>query len=199
MTRLMWLTPKRNILYATSAYGVAPYDTPGYTFEHLACFLPGLFALGSMTLPLDDLSSLGIDFNSLARDLSPEGQAEYKLISNYKLSDLHKWAAEGMTEACAMLYEDMPTGLSADSVAMTSDSVRWIDALEEWRIAGAKGKPPGVTPVTPVHPPTPTPNEYGYINTGTGSTAMLMREYITSNPSYELRPEVRLSTLFNLT
>jgi hypothetical protein len=180
MTRMMWLTPERQILYAVSTSGTPPNDVSNHVFEHLACFLPGLFALGVQTLPLDDLASVGVDFAALGADLSPASQEAYALLSNYKLSDLHRWAADGMTEACAVLYHDMPTGLSPDSARMDYHSVRWIDALEDWRARGASGAPPGVGPVRPVRQTTNDAVE---------------REYAPNNPAYELRPET-LESIF---
>lgn len=175
ITRLLWITPERKILYPASSSGTPPNDVSNHVFEHLACFLPGLFALGAQTLPLDDLESLGVNFASLADGLSAEGQEEYRLLANYKLSDLHRWAAEGMSEACAVVYHDMPTGLSPDEVAMTGDSTRWIDALEQWRSEGSVGAAPGTSPVAPRRPASRNDRP--------------RREYTSRRQGYELRPE----------
>ncbi|KAI0035311.1 glycoside hydrolase [Vararia minispora EC-137] len=181
MTRLMWITPTRNILFPLSTVGLPPSETSNRMFEHLACFLPGLFALGVETLPLDNLHTVGIDFLSLASDLAPSFEASYETLLNYKLSDLHRWAADGMTEACAVLYHDMSTGLAPDSAQMDQHSTRWIDALEAWRLAGKRGSPPGVGPVRPVRP--------------TVIGDQVVRDYFPYNVAYELRPET-IESLF---
>lgn len=46
---LLYVTPKRNLLYVTDAHD----GIPTHTFEHLSCFLPGLLALGVHTLDLN--------------------------------------------------------------------------------------------------------------------------------------------------
>ncbi|KAI0316014.1 mannosidase [Amylostereum chailletii] len=175
ITHLMYMTPNRQMLYPTSSSGVPPKDITSRTFEHLACFLPGLFALGVETLPLDNLETLGVNFQALGAGLKPSGQDEYQLLANYKLSDLHRWAADGMTEACATMYADQPSGLGPDEVVMSGSSVRWIDELEKWRKAGSKGSPPGVGKLEPVREIYGQPREE--------------KEYYVRRPSYELRPE----------
>ncbi|VDB99921.1 unnamed protein product [Peniophora sp. CBMAI 1063] len=173
ITRMLWITPKRKILFPVATRGAMPKDERERTFEHLACFLPGLFALGVQHLPLDNLASIGIDFQALGKDLSPAGQAEYELLSHYKLSDLHRWAAVGMGEACAVMYADQPTGLGPDEAQMTRTAVRWIDQLEVWRQGGSAGTPPGVAPVIPVR----------------GKAGYEFHEYELKRFAYELRPE----------
>lgn len=44
---LVFLSPKRNLLYITDTTGLIP----SRKFEHLSCFFPGLLALGAETLP----------------------------------------------------------------------------------------------------------------------------------------------------
>ncbi|KZV66310.1 glycoside hydrolase family 47 protein [Peniophora sp. CONT] len=173
ITRMLWMTPKRKILFPVATRGVLPKDIRERTFEHLACFLPGLLALGVQHLPLDDLASVGVDFQALGNDLSPAGQAEYELVSHYKLSDLHRWAAAGLGEACAVMYADQPTGLAPDEAQMTRTAVRWIDQLEAWRQGGNAGTPPGVGPVIPVR----------------GKAGFEFHEYELKRFVYELRPE----------
>ncbi|KAJ3501629.1 hypothetical protein NMY22_g18861 [Coprinellus aureogranulatus] len=68
LTNLLYLSPKRGLLYATDAANPSsdnPTGKPSHTHEHLSCFLPGLLALGMHTLPLNDLQSIGIDFTAL--------------------------------------------------------------------------------------------------------------------------------------
>ena len=173
---MLWMTPKRKILFPIATRGAMPQEKHDRTFEHLACFLPGLFALGVQHLPLDDLASVGVDFQALGKDLSPAGQAEYELLAHYKLSDLHRWAAAGLGEACAVMYADQPTGLAPDEAQMTRNAVRWIDQLEIWRLGGSAGTPPGVAPVVPVR----------------GKAGYEFHEYELKRFAYELRPEVRV-------
>jgi mannosyl-oligosaccharide alpha-1,2-mannosidase len=45
---LLYVTPKRKLLYVTDATNASP----SFKFEHLSCFLPGLLALGVDTLDL---------------------------------------------------------------------------------------------------------------------------------------------------
>jgi len=81
-------------------------------FEHLSCFLPGLLALGAEMLPEDGLSA-------------DERQ-------------LHKWAAQGLGEACAAMYSDNPTGLGAEEVIFKSRyDVEW-KKLQDAREAEVK-------------------------------------------------------------
>ncbi|KAI0035309.1 mannosidase [Vararia minispora EC-137] len=178
ITRMLWITPKRRILYPGASIGIYPDDHRDRTFEHLACFLPGLFILGVEALPLDDLGSIGIDFNSLSSDLNAEGKAAYQKLSNYKLSDLHRWAAEGMGEACAVMYADQPTGLAPDEATMSSRSTRWFDELEQWREDGRKGSPPGIEKIKPTRQK-PDGLKVAYES----------REYVIKRKGYELRPE----------
>ncbi|TFY80361.1 hypothetical protein EWM64_g3650 [Hericium alpestre] len=185
ITRMLHLSSHRKLLWPTQLTGVAPNDVPRYAHEHLSCFLPGLFALGVKTLPLDNLAAEGIDFASLSIDLSFEGQKEYELLKNYKLSDLHLWAAEGMAEACNALYADSPTGLSPDEVMIHygANSVRWIDALEDWRMGGKNGPVPGTARITPIpHVP---------------GQKLPDKDYSIGRSAYEMRPEL-LESLYIL-
>lgn len=178
ITRMLYLSPSRHILYPSSTIGEMPHDNPSHDFEHLACFLPGLFALGVHLLPLDDLHSLGIDFMSLASHLPAENRKNYELLSKYKLSDVHMWAAKGMAEACAVLYFDQPTGLSPDIVIMNPvpTPVLWVKELERWREGRWSGNPPGVDAIRP------KPHLSGRKRPN--------KDYGVRSTGYELRPEV---------
>lgn len=99
--------------------------TPSHTFEHLSCFLPGVLALGAHTLPL--------------------ARAD---------RERHLWAAEGLAQACYVLYADAATGLAPDEVLVAHGGAthagRWADRLREWEDAGRPGGvPPGVGAVKP--------------------------------------------------
>ena len=45
LTRLMYITPTRQMVYVTDVNGVKYW--PSHHFEHLSCFFPGLLALGA--------------------------------------------------------------------------------------------------------------------------------------------------------
>ncbi|KAF5355355.1 hypothetical protein D9758_006099 [Tetrapyrgos nigripes] len=157
IANLIYVSPTRHLLYVTDT-DTSPYEkraTPSHNFEHLSCFFPGLLALGAHTLPLDNLESLGINFESLGSE-SKFGHAgkAYKLLSQYNLKDLHLWAAEGIAETCWLTYADMPTGLGPDEVTMytekRSEGYLWMDAMERWRASGSRGIPPGTGDKDPV-------------------------------------------------
>ncbi|KAL1745201.1 glycoside hydrolase family 47 protein [Schizophyllum fasciatum] len=113
ITDLMYVSPARHLLYVTD-------KTPSRTsraaqvthrFEHLACFLPGLLALGVDQLPLDD-----IDFaDAFDRD-HPSQRAEWAKLRGFSLRDVHLWAAQGLAQTCWLSYADMPTGLGPDEI-----------------------------------------------------------------------------------
>ncbi|KAI0272317.1 mannosidase [Gloeopeniophorella convolvens] len=166
ITRMTFLSPNRKFLYASSTSGTPPQDRPAHNIEHLACFLPGLFALGAQTLPLDDPVALGIEPETLG--------AEYATVAAHGVARMHRWVAEGLAETCAVLYADQPSGLGPESVSVTHDAEprRWLDALDAWDGIGA---PPGVGPLAPVR---------------TGE-----RDYMMRRADYLLRPET-LESIF---
>ena len=86
----------------------------------------------------------------------------------------HKWAAEGLTYTCWMIYKDQKSGLSSDGTTFNSGGPKWVDALKKWESKGSKGKPPGLT-----EPPREV--EVG------------RRDYRNAWPErYLMRPEVRV-------
>ncbi|EIW79097.1 glycoside hydrolase family 47 protein [Coniophora puteana RWD-64-598 SS2] len=189
MGELMFISPKRHLLYATDVYQYENEARYSHTFEHLSCFLPGLFALGVHTLPLDDLASLGVDIHELAKDLLPRHQKMYDYITkHYTLGELHLWAAQGMAQTCWLTYADQPTGLGPDSVTMRAggiyDEVPWLDALDAWRKAGRKGSPPGVGGKTPW-----TQWNLTYASAKDRDRIFAERDYGLKNAAYYLRPE----------
>ncbi|TFL01959.1 glycoside hydrolase [Pterulicium gracile] len=166
IAQLLYISPTRNIVYATDASGFSDMNPHGYVshkFEHLTCFFPGLLALGAHTLPLNDLKSVGIDFKSLGDNYGAAKQA-YETLSRYNLKDVHLWAAEAVGQACYLLYADQPTGLSPDEVFMKTPpdnkSTRWLTALEGWRASGARGSPPGTGNIPPVSQEDVGPGDY---------------------------------------
>ncbi|KAJ8689444.1 hypothetical protein PTI98_012347 [Pleurotus ostreatus] len=120
INHLLYLSPTRKLLYVTDT----SYGTPTHNLEHLACFLPGLLALGAHTLP--------------AADLSPHDR------------ERHMWAARGLAYTCYVTYADQRTGLGPDGVQFDEGGTRWVEALGEWEAEGrAGGVPPGVNEVLP--------------------------------------------------
>lgn len=120
---LFFLSPNRKLLYVTDMNR----RTVTRTFEHLSCFLPGLFTLGTKMI-----------------DMPPSDR------------ELHEWAARGLAYTCYVSYADQPCGLGPDEMVMdpwlTNDgsSGRWIDHVNAWK---EEGKPGGVPPG--LHEPPP--------------------------------------------
>ncbi|KAJ3817155.1 glycoside hydrolase [Lentinula raphanica] len=152
MENLLYVTPNREMLFVTDAdmlkppprksqtegsestskstpatnpkspQASTPSTIPSGTFEHLSCFLPGLFALAASTLsPLD-----------LPR---PE-------------RELHEWAAEGLAYTCWLTYADTKTGLGPDVLSMKmfakAEDGLWLPRVESWKEKGRSGRPPGL-------------------------------------------------------
>ncbi|KAH8832921.1 glycoside hydrolase [Flagelloscypha sp. PMI_526] len=114
--KLLYVTPNRGLLYVTDTLGVLA----SHKFEHLSCFLPGLLALGAVTL-----------------DLSP------------KDLERHTWAARGLAYTCYITYADQATGLGPDEVTMTPfapnrEEGLWVKQLALWEKAGRRGQVPGL-------------------------------------------------------
>ncbi|KAF9561220.1 glycoside hydrolase family 47 protein [Agrocybe pediades] len=188
ITNLLYLSPTRNLLYVTdttaSTFGHS--KMPTHIFEHLSCFLPGLLALGADTLPLDNLTELGINWDNLGNETTyGHAGTAYQMLRRHSLKDLHMWAAEGIAQTCWATYADQPTGLGPDEVVMDtvaddnsktsqngekSATFLWIDAVEKWRKSGRRGIVPGLREPIPVKP--------GKV-----------RDYVFRRPGYLLRPE----------
>ncbi|KAJ8694673.1 hypothetical protein PTI98_007330 [Pleurotus ostreatus] len=121
INNLLYVTPKRRLLYVTDTSG----GIASHKFEHLSCFLPGLLALGAHTLSEDALSP---------RD-----------------RERHLLAAQGIAHTCWTTYNDMGTGLGPDEMTMAKWSPdadgKWVKHLEEWEKQGRLGEPPGVREV----------------------------------------------------
>lgn len=172
ISNLLYLSPQRNLLYATDL--PSTISRPSGKHEHLVCFLAGLFALGTATIP-----------SSLMDDRTRER---------------HQWAAQGLAHTCWIAYADSKTGLGPECVAFgiwgtAGGGRRWIEAVEEWEgdrdamkaRATLDGKlfneetwsaPPGVKDAAPVRQDEST-------------------EYFVRDGRYMLRPEVRVH-LFRL-
>jgi hypothetical protein len=192
ITELLYVSPVRGILYVTDVKG-KPRE-PTHTFEHLTTFVAGLFALGAELLPLDDLSSLGVNLDTLSAGLPDNTIATYTELKHHRLSDIHQWIAEGVAHASWLTYADMRTGLGPDEVVMhtyakDSQYMRpsmkaelWIKKLEAWRVAGSEGKPPGLSETLP--------RVMSDEDRGKGVTFETTRDYDIQKNEYLLRPEV---------
>ncbi|KAF8909304.1 glycoside hydrolase family 47 protein [Gymnopilus junonius] len=199
ITDLLYLSPTRNLLYVTdsSTPTFERQTSPSHIFEHLSCFLPGLFALGAHTLPLDNLEALGLKLEDLGNEKSYGlGGKAYKKLKRYNLKDLHMWAAEGLAQTCWVTYADQPTGLGPDEMFMDvimgkntfaepneqssakHGTYLWMDAVEKWRSSGGRGIIPGLAD--------PKPIIYSHGETSTGGQS---RDYVIRKPGYLLRPE----------
>lgn len=124
---LLYLSPKRNLLYVTDTRG----GIPSRKLEHLSCFYPGLLALGVHTLENDTS------------------------INKHDI-ELHRWAAEGLAHTCWTLYGESPTGLAPEEAQFQSRFLtgvpktktyeeRWMSGVLAWEAQGNPGgKPPGI-------------------------------------------------------
>jgi mannosyl-oligosaccharide alpha-1,2-mannosidase len=138
INHLLFLSPNRELLYVTD---LRDGGTPSNRFEHLSCFLPGLFALGAHVLPS-----------------SPTAADDSALRFTERDRQLHEWAARGLAYTCWLTYADQATGLGPDVVQMHSKSPgrneRWIDALEKWeQDHHPRTDPPGLKEVEPERDP----------------------------------------------
>ncbi|KAK2463622.1 hypothetical protein APHAL10511_004373 [Amanita phalloides] len=199
ITDLLYLTPNRHLLYVTDAQYPLGQESgqASHIFEHLSCYFPGLLALGAHMLPLDDLHSFGIDFQSLTGgDQCGTAGPKHERVSRWNLKQLHMWAAEGLAQTCWLTYADQPTGLGPDEIVIQGQikpvwnakdrlwlhediGVHWLDAMEGWKHAGSRGAPPGVGDKSPVIlNPTEKVKE-----------RRRKRDYLSKKPAYLLRPE----------
>ncbi|KDR73258.1 hypothetical protein GALMADRAFT_72667 [Galerina marginata CBS 339.88] len=111
INNLIYVTPKRGLMYI----GDLESGSMVHRLEHLSCYLPGVLAVGALTL-----------------DLAPD------------VKELHQWAAHGLAYTCAISYADQPSGLGPDQIRMGQGN-KWVDELKKWKDAGRVGSPPGVT------------------------------------------------------
>ncbi|KAG8215918.1 glycoside hydrolase family 47 protein [Butyriboletus roseoflavus] len=213
INNLLFLTPERNLLYVTDAtmwrHGLAP----SHFFQHLACFFPGLLALGVHLLPLNNLDALGINVTALADDLLPTDRWAYANLAEFDLADLHLWAAEGIAQTCYLTYADQPTGLGPEIVQMDvgpKGAIRWIDAMRAWKFGegvqggGRTGEgqrsgrgrgrlPPGVRDIsswtTPLYENVTVERLIPPVRSKGKRPNTFGRDYVIRNTAYYLRPE----------
>lgn len=178
LTRLLYVSPKRHLLYATNTRRPSRTlnDWPTHDFEHLSCFLPGLLALGAHSLPLDNLQSRlrnlpeNHDYGRAREGYTMLGQ------QNQSLKEMHMTAAEGLAMTCWLSYADQPTGLGPEIMRMVSlvnsktQAALWIDAMAKWKWSGKRGSPPGTGAKRP-------------------TLSRQDQDYIVWRPEYLLRPE----------
>lgn len=174
---LLYLSPKRKILYVTDVFMRGPDEEskPSHIFEHLSCFLPGLLALG--------VHELG--------DELPQAERV-----------IHMWVAEGLAYSCWLMYAEGPYGLAPEEVMferfdqgrlkpggewipMTEgqdlrQDEKWFDAFERWQVEGSRNKPPGIPIDDTWNVAQPLPN-----------AASDRKDYFNLKEKYLLRPEVR--------
>lgn len=192
LTNLFYTSPTRHLLYVTDT--LPDGKTPTHTLEHLSCFLPGLLALGAHTLPLDNLASMGINLDDLAKDMNAKSKADYAKMGLYNLKDIHLWAAEGLAQTCFLTYADQQSRLGPDEIVMyhTPDPKNpynrivgplWFETLDSWRKSGSRGLPPGLTQKAPVI--YDRQDELKGLSKGKPS-----RDYVIRKTGYLLRPEV---------
>ncbi|PFH51966.1 glycoside hydrolase family 47 protein [Amanita thiersii Skay4041] len=199
ITDLLYLSPTRHLLYVTDTTHPTNESraSASHLFEHLSCFLPGLFALGAHSLPLDDLYLLGIDFRSLVgHKLYGFAGMNHERLSEWNLKQLHMWAAEGLAQTCWLTYADQPSGLGPDEMIMFNPGKRawdskssqwvykdnaylWLEALEKWKRTGGRGPPPGVGAKSPI----------AYYPSDRSSQRAKRRDYLIRKSGYLLRPE----------
>lgn len=182
---LLYLSPKRQILYVTDVFERGPGEEPrpSRIFEHLSCFLPGLLALG--------VHELGSEL--------PEAERV-----------IHMWVAEGLAYSCWLMYAEGPYGLAPEEVMFEQldhgrlrfDGVwtpktegegqesrkdeKWYEAFEKWQVAGSRNKPPGIPIDDTWNVAQPLPN-----------AASDRKDYFNLKEKYLLRPEVRHSVLLS--
>ncbi|KAG9124096.1 hypothetical protein FRC07_012851 [Ceratobasidium sp. 392] len=118
INHMLFLSPTRKLLYVSDISG--PKHDPSGKLEHLSCFLPGLFALGA-----DQLTE-------------SEGMTKQR-------KERYMWAAIGLAQTCAGVYEDMDSGIGAEEVLFETTNPKWIDILKVWERGHRSGElPPGV-------------------------------------------------------
>ncbi|PCH44157.1 glycoside hydrolase family 47 protein [Wolfiporia cocos MD-104 SS10] len=124
---LLYITPKRKLLYVTDVTG----GNPSHVFEHLSCFLPGLLALGARTL-----------------DLLPRTRQLHEWAAQGLAQTCWTTYADHGTGLG-------PDQMLMEAVRRTPETPRgglWIDHVERWE---KEGRPGGVPPGLVLSPPKP--------------------------------------------
>ncbi|KNZ74566.1 Mannosyl-oligosaccharide alpha-1,2-mannosidase isoform A [Termitomyces sp. J132] len=117
INNLLYLTPKRQLLYVTDTRD----SIPSHTFEHLSCFFPGLLALGVHTLNLPPKER---ELHSWAAEgLARTCWATYL--------DTETGLGPDEVQMLPGVWNEGEKGL-------------WIKHLGEWEKKGRQGNPPGI-------------------------------------------------------
>lgn len=114
---LVYVTPNRGLMYAGDINN--KQFIPRY--QHLTCYLPGLFIMGA----------------SVLRDELTPKEKEY-----------HQWVAEGLAYTCYIGYRDQKTNLGPE-ISYMEKGTRWVDEVKRWNANGRVGSPPGLTEPAP--------------------------------------------------
>ncbi|KAF7794404.1 hypothetical protein EIP86_005538 [Pleurotus ostreatoroseus] len=160
ISTLIYITPKRGLLYVTDTANSASWPSPSRKFEHLSCFLPGLLTLGVHTLPASAFQVPYTNFVGASAELL-----------HYDLREMHMLAAEGIAESCWIMYADQPSELGPEEAIMRQ-GVTWLEQLKRWRESGGQGAMPGTQRQKPVRVP-----------------GIEARDYALRRTSHLLRPE----------
>ena len=164
INHLLYISSNRSLLYVTDLYSGVD-SLPTHRYEHLTCFLPGLFALGARTLDL-----------------------------NEKDKERHMWAAKGLAYTCYISYADQASGLGPDVLQMAGGA-KWVDALDEWEKKGerAEVEHPGVVEKRDderIPPGLGEPPIEGSTTILDWAEKRAKRDYSNASSGYLLRPEV---------
>lgn len=189
INNLLYVSSQRQLLYVTDSTINGNRTATSHFFEHLSCFLPGLLALGTHLLPLNNLETTGINITQLGDDLPPKYRQGYEALAGFDLADLHLCAAEGIAQTCYLSYADQPSGLGPDAIVMRrgkSGEIRWMDAMQRWKASGQSGSPPGVGDKRPW---VGNPKAKNVLEKQADT---ISRDYSIRNTAYYLRPEVWL-------
>lgn len=145
---LLFVSPSRELLYVTDISTWWKDDRPpkaSHVHEHLACYLPGVLALGAHMLPqrLAQEPDLTVEFITNTTD--PDAQKRPRVTLEYSEGsrEKHMWAAEGLAYTCWALYADQASGLSSDGTQFVSSGKKWDYVMRAWEQEGKEGKPPG--------------------------------------------------------
>ena len=114
---MLYISPRRKLLYVTDIDRVSL--TPVGDFQHLSCFIAGVFALGAATIPNVDPRHAWV----------AEGLAHTSWIT-------YADSASGLAPEI-VIFKDENVGR------------KWVDELRDWENSGSPGTPPGVRDAVP--------------------------------------------------
>jgi hypothetical protein len=113
---MLYISPTRRLLYATDV--LRPGLAPVHDFQHLSCFLAGLFALGASTIPDIDprhawaaeglAHTCWITYADSATGLGPE-KVQFPKNSTMWSDELASWDELGRPGATPGVREATPT------------------------------------------------------------------------------------------